>query len=170
MGDLPNPPGCRPPPPPGCRPNPFDADRTPSMQTPPPRGQTRAWENITLPQTSSAGGKYLITKVLPFLDISYTKYRMVEKEENEKESQTVTITYFPFHFPVCRIPLVARWRRKAWCLDTRGFILKKIQWHIHAGPWSLVNWWHEVLTRHYIRCSWILMTVAVGLMEWPRPW
>ena len=65
---------------------------------------------------------------------------------------------------------VARWRWKAWCLDTRGFISKKIQWHIHAGPWSLVNWWHEVLTRHYIRCSWILMRVAVSLMEWPRPW
>ena len=22
---------------------------------------------------------------------------------------------------------------------TRGFILKKIQWHMHTGPWSLVN-------------------------------
>ena len=65
---------------------------------------------------------------------------------------------------------VARWRWKAWCLYTRGFIPKKIQWHIHAGPWSLVNWWCEALMRHYIRCSWILMTAAVGLMEWPRPW
>ena len=26
---------------------------------------------------------------------------------------------------------------------TCGFILKKIQWHIHAGPWSLVNCWRE---------------------------
>ena len=68
------------------------------------------------------------------------------------------------------VKLVARWRWKAWCLDTRGFILMKIQWHIHAGLWSLVNWWCEALTRHYIRCSWILMRVAVGLMEWPRPW
>ena len=35
----------------------------------------------------------------------------------------------------------ARWKDDitAWYLDTRGFILKKIQWHIHAGPWSLVN-------------------------------
>ena len=65
---------------------------------------------------------------------------------------------------------VARWWRKAWCLDTRGFIPKKIQWHIHAGLWSLVNWWREALMRHYIRCSWILMTAAVGLMEWPWPW
>ena len=63
-----------------------------------------------------------------------------------------------------------RWRRKAWCLDTCGFIPKKIQWHIHAGPWSLVNWWHEALTRHYIRCSWILMWAAVSLVDWPRPW
>ena len=65
---------------------------------------------------------------------------------------------------------VAWWRQKVWCLDTRGFILKKIQWHIHAGSWSLVNCWHEVLTRHYIRCSWILMRATVGLMEWPWPW
>ena len=49
--------------------------------------------------------------------------------------------------------------------DTRGFILKKIQWHIHAGSWSLVNCWWEALTRHYIRCSWILMNAAVGLMD-----
>ena len=33
------------------------------------------------------------------------------------------------------------------------FILKTIQWHIHAGSWSLVNYWREALTRHYIRCS-----------------
>ena len=67
---------------------------------------------------------------------------------------------------------VARWKDDimAWYLDTRGFILKKIQWHIHAGPWSLVNCWQESFMRHYIRCSWILMRVAVGLMEWPRPW
>ena len=60
---------------------------------------------------------------------------------------------------------VARWWRKAWYLETRGFIPKKIQWHIHAGPWSLVNWWREALMRHYIRCSWILMRAAVGLTD-----
>ena len=65
---------------------------------------------------------------------------------------------------------VMRWRWKAWCLDTRGFILKKIQWHIYVGSWSLVNCWQEALTRHYIRCSLILMRAAVGLMEWPWPW
>ena len=60
---------------------------------------------------------------------------------------------------------VTWWWRKARCLDTRGFILKKIQWHIHAGSWSLVNCWWEALTRHYIRGSWILMNAAVGLMD-----
>ena len=68
------------------------------------------------------------------------------------------------------VSYVTQWRRKAWCLDTRGFILKNIQWHIHAGSWSLVNCWREALTRYYIRCSWILMRAAVGLMEWPQPW
>ena len=38
-------------------------------------------------------------------------------------------------------------------LETRGFILKKIQWHIHAGSWSLVNCWQEAFMRPYIRCS-----------------
>ena len=76
---------------------------------------------------------------------------------------------FLSHFKI-DVTNVAQWRRKAWCLDTHGFIPKKIQWHIHAGPWSLVNWWREALMRHYIRCSWILMRAAVGLMEWPRPW
>ena len=61
--------------------------------------------------------------------------------------------------------VVARWRRRAWCLDTCGFILKKIQWHIHAGSPSLVNCWREALTRHYIRCSWILLRAAVSLMD-----
>ena len=62
---------------------------------------------------------------------------------------------------------VTRWC-KAWYLRytlTRGFILKKIQWHIHAGSWSLVNCQQEALTWHYIRCSWILMNAAVGLMD-----
>ena len=45
------------------------------------------------------------------------------------------------------------------------FILRRYKWHIHAGSWSLVNCWQEALTRHYIRCSWILMNVAVGLMD-----
>ena len=51
------------------------------------------------------------------------------------------------------VSAVAQLKRKAWYLDTRGFILKKIQWHIHAGSWSLVNCWREALMRHYIRCS-----------------
>ena len=48
---------------------------------------------------------------------------------------------------------------------TRGFIPRKIQWHIHTGWWSLVNWWCQVLMRHYIRGSWILMRTAVSLMD-----
>ena len=44
-------------------------------------------------------------------------------------------------------------KTKSMVFDTCGFIPKKIQWHIHAGPWSLVNLWHEALTRHYIRGS-----------------
>ena len=45
-----------------------------------------------------------------------------------------------------------------------------IQWHIHTGWWSLVNLCCEVLMRHYIRGSWILMRTDVGLEEWLRPW
>ena len=57
-------------------------------------------------------------------------------------------------------------------MKTKGMVFRytwayseKIQWHIHAGSWSLVNCWWEALTRHYIRCSWILMNAAVGLMD-----
>ena len=89
------------------------------------------------------------------------------QRSNQQLAQWNTISSLEFS-PSCHH--VARWWLKAWYLDTRGFIPKKIQWHIHAGPWSLVNWWREVLMRHYIRCSWILMRVAVGLMEWPWPW
>ena len=61
---------------------------------------------------------------------------------------------------------VVRWNDvTAWYWDTCEFILKKIQWHIHAGSWSLVNCWREALMRHYIRCSWILMKAAVGLTD-----
>ena len=50
-------------------------------------------------------------------------------------------------------------------MSTRGFIPKKIQWHIHAGSWSLVNCWREAFMRPYIRCSWILIRAAVGLTD-----
>ena len=62
--------------------------------------------------------------------------------------------------PFCR-PLKTKGTVKV----TRGFIPRMIQWHIQTGWWSLVNWWHEALTRHYIRGSWILMRMAVGLMD-----
>ena len=44
-------------------------------------------------------------------------------------------------------------RTNSWSLDTRGFIPKKIQWHIHAGSWSLVNCWQEGSTLPYKGCS-----------------
>ena len=62
--DLPNPPGGRPETdPPGGLPNPLDADPPPPgadpyRQTPPPVNRHRC-KNITLPQTSFAGGNYL---------------------------------------------------------------------------------------------------------------
>ena len=56
-------------------------------------------------------------------------------------------------------------KTKSWLKVTHGFIPRKIQWHIHTGQWSLVNWWHEVLMRHYIRGSGILMRMAVSLED-----
>ena len=35
--------------------------------------------------------------------------------------------------------ILSRDKAKHGVLITRGFILKTIQWHIHAGSWSLVN-------------------------------
>ena len=37
--------------------------------------------------------------------------------------------------------------------SARGFILKTIQWHIHAGSWSLVNSLARSLYEALIRCS-----------------
>ena len=49
--------------------------------------------------------------------------------------------------------------------DTWVFILGRYKWHIHAGSWSLVNWWREGKTLPYIGCSWILINAAVGHMN-----
>ena len=46
-----------------------------------------------------------------------------------------------------------------------GVYSKTIQWHTHAGSWSLVNCWREGSTLPYKGCSWILMNAAVGLMD-----
>ena len=54
---------------------------------------------------------------------------------------------------------------KSWLIVTCGFIPRKIQWHIHTGQWSLVNWWCKALMRHYIRGLWIFMRMAVGLED-----
>ena len=58
---------------------------------------------------------------------------------------------------------------KAWYLDTRGFILKKIQWHIHAGLWSLVNCWREGSYEALYKVLMNINEAAVGLEEWPWP-
>ena len=49
------------------------------------------------------------------------------------------------------------------CCNKGMIYSKTIQWHIHAGSWSLVNWWREGGTLPYIGCSWILIRTAVGL-------
>ena len=55
------------------------------------------------------------------------------------------------------------------CLDTHGFILKKMQWHMHTGPWSLVNCWREGSYEALYKVLMNINEVAVGLEEWPRP-
>ena len=64
---------------------------------------------------------------------------------------------------------VARWN-KAWCLYTCGFIPKKIQWHIHAGSWSLVNCLAGSLYEALYK---VLMNINESGCQpygWPRPW
>ena len=60
-------------------------------------------------------------------------------------------------------------KTKSWLKITRGFILG---WYngtyIQAGGHSLTEW-HEVLMRHYIRGTWILMRWPVSLEERHRP-
>ena len=58
---------------------------------------------------------------------------------------------------------VARYEWTRCLVNTWVFILRRYKWHIHAGSWSLVNCRREALTRHYIRCSWILIRTAVSL-------
>ena len=57
-----------------------------------------------------------------------------------------------------------------WYTYARGFILKKIQWHIHAGSWSLVNCWRE---GSYEALYKVLMNINESGCRpygWPRPW
>ena len=59
-----------------------------------------------------------------------------------------------------------------WCLRytlTRGFILNKIQWHMHTGSWSLVNCWRE---GSYEALYKVLMNINESSCQpygWPRP-
>ena len=50
-------------------------------------------------------------------------------------------------------------------MSARGFILKKIQWHIHAGSWSLVNCWWEGSYEALYKVLMNINEVAVGLEE-----
>ena len=53
--------------------------------------------------------------------------------------------------------------------STRGFIPKKIQWHIHAGPWSLVNCLAGSLYEALYK---VLMNINESGCQpygWPRP-
>ena len=54
---------------------------------------------------------------------------------------------------------------KARCLDTHGFIPKKIQWHIQAGPWSLVNCWREGSYEALYNMLMNINEAAVGLED-----
>ena len=65
---------------------------------------------------------------------------------------------------------VARWRHKAWYLETRGFILKTIQWHIHAGPWSLVNCLAGSLYEAFYKVLMNINESGCQPYRWPRPW
>ena len=65
---------------------------------------------------------------------------------------------------------VARLRQELWLKVTRGFIPRKIQWHIHTGLWSLVNW---VVCNDYETLHKGLMNineVACRPWRWHRPW
>ena len=68
------------------------------------------------------------------------------------------------------IKIVARWWLKAWSLDTRGFIPKKIQWHIHAGPWSLVNCMAGSLYEALYKVLMNINESGCRPYGWPRPW
>ena len=48
---------------------------------------------------------------------------------------------------------------------TRGFILKKIQWHIHLGSWSLVNCLAGSLYEALYQVLMNINEAAVGLTD-----
>ena len=50
------------------------------------------------------------------------------------------------------------------------FIPKTIQWHIHAGSWSLVNCLVGSLYEALYKVLMNINEAAVSLTEWPRPW
>ena len=67
---------------------------------------------------------------------------------------------------------VAQLTIKAWYLKntlTRGFIPKMIQWHIHAGSWSLVNCLAGSLYEALYRVLMNINKSGCRPYGWPRP-
>ena len=54
-------------------------------------------------------------------------------------------------------------------LETYGFILKKIQWHIHAGSWSLVNCLVGSLYEALYKVLMNINESGCRPYGWPRP-
>ena len=89
------------------------------------------------------------------------------QRSNQQLAQWNTISSLEFS-PSCHH--VVWWRRKAWYLETRGFIPKKIQWHIHAGLWSLVNWCVGSLYEALYKMLMNINENGCWPYGWPRPW
>ena len=53
--------------------------------------------------------------------------------------------------------------------SARGFLLKKIQWHIHAGSWSLVNCLMGSLYEALYKVLMNINESGCRPYGWPRP-
>ena len=53
--------------------------------------------------------------------------------------------------------------------SARGFILKKIQWHIHAGSWSLVYCLAGSLYKAFYKVLMNINESSCRPYRWPRP-
>ena len=89
------------------------------------------------------------------------------QHSNQQLAQWNTISSLEFS-PSCHH--VVRWRHKAWYLETCGFILKTIQWHIHAGPRSLVNCLAGSLYEAFYKVLMNINESGCRPYGWPRPW
>ena len=59
-------------------------------------------------------------------------------------------------------------KTKSWLNITHGFIPRKIQWHIHTGQWSLVNWvvqsTYETLYKRHMNINEMALRMASAFM------